>query len=173
MTCHLSGELVDRPNHVHRELMAQPTFGNSNGSEIANKHFQQGASASLIKIDRFQIIRVVFLKCGHNQKRRAPNRCVTAIGSGRKLARGELFSNQNNESKYFRGNSAIVGRPHSHVEWVTRPKRLRSIKRRAFGMLRSNGRFGSQADLAVQIFDVSSNPRKADINRSALKRVRG
>jgi hypothetical protein len=68
MTCHLSGELVDRPNHVHRARMAQPTFGNSNGSEIANKHFQQGASASLIKMDRFQIIRVVFLKCGHKSK---------------------------------------------------------------------------------------------------------
>jgi hypothetical protein len=81
----------------------QPTFGNSNGSEIANEHFQQGASASLTKIDRFQIIRFVFPKCGHNQKRRPPNRCVTPIGSGR------TFSNQNNESKYFRGKSAIVG----------------------------------------------------------------
>jgi hypothetical protein len=88
MTCHLSGELVVRPNHVHRARMAHPTFGNSNGSEIANKHFQQGASASLIKIDRFEIIRVVFLKCGHKskaaiKKRRVPNQCVTSIGSGR------------------------------------------------------------------------------------------
>jgi hypothetical protein len=37
MTCHLSGELVDRPNHVHRAGMAQPTFDNSSRSEIANK----------------------------------------------------------------------------------------------------------------------------------------
>jgi hypothetical protein len=58
----------------------------------------------------------------------------------------------------------VETRPTSaRPQWVTRPKRLRSIKRRAFGMLRSNGRFGSNATepLGVWCGSMSAVPAKA------------
>jgi hypothetical protein len=84
MTCHLSGELVDRPSHVHRARMAQPSFGNSSGTREtwANRHFQRSASERLIKIDRFQIS-YSRIKSGEY-----------LIDASRQLARGELYSNQ-------------------------------------------------------------------------------
>jgi hypothetical protein len=63
MVCHLSGELVDGPDHAHRALMASPC---SEFHDSERKHgcstLQQGAIPGLSKIDRFPKNVIVFQK---------------------------------------------------------------------------------------------------------------